>query len=80
MPDFIVIDDNDVHWILEGKADSEMTNPLVLAKADAADNWVRAVNANTVVSQRWGYMLCSENVISASTSWQALKAGARVAQ
>jgi len=78
MPDFIVIDDNDIHWIVEGKADSEMANPLVLAKEDAAANWVNAVNANSVVAQRWGYILCSENVISASSSWQALKSGARV--
>lgn len=80
MPDFIVIDDNDVHWIVEGKADTEMANPIVLAKADAALNWVKAVNSSSVVSQRWGYMLCSESVIAASSSLQALKAGARVFQ
>jgi type III restriction enzyme len=78
MPDFIVIDDNDVHWIVEGKADSEMVNPLVLAKADAAANWVKAVNVNPAVTQRWGYMLCSEAVIGSASSWTSLSAGAQV--
>ena len=72
-PDFIVIDDNDTHWIVEGKRDDEMTSAVVLAKRDAALAWVRAVNASASVSQRWGYLLASESVIASAASWNALK-------
>ena len=72
-PDFIVIDEADVHWIVEGKSDSEMTSQVVLAKRDAAIAWVTAVNASQNVPQRWGYLLSSESVIAAASSWNALK-------
>lgn len=75
-PDFIVIDEADVHWIVEGKSDSEMTSQVVLAKRDAAIAWVTVVNASQNVSQRWGYLLASESVIAAASSWNALKTAA----
>jgi type III restriction enzyme len=78
MPDFIVIDDQGTNWIVEGKADTEMTNPVVMAKADAARAWVATVNASTVVTQKWGYILSSEAVIANAPSWQALKSGSQV--
>lgn len=76
-PDFIVIDDDGTHWIVEGKADSEMTNPTVLAKADAAKAWIAAVNASPSVQQQWGYLLAGETAIAAAGSWTALKAGSQ---
>ena len=72
-PDFIVIDDAGTHWIVEGKSDAEVANPVVLAKRDAAREWVSTVNGSPVVSQRWGYLLASESVIAAASSWGALK-------
>lgn len=75
-PDFIVIDDANVDWIVEGKRDSEMTDPVVLAKKDATHAWVAAVNASTNVAQKWGYVLASESVISAASTWNALRSGA----
>lgn len=78
MPDFIVIDDQGTNWIVEGKADTEMSNPIVLAKADAAKAWVTAVNSSTVVAQKWGYLIASESVIAAASTWQSLKAGSQV--
>ena len=78
MPDFIVIDDQGTHWIVEGKADTEMTSAVVLAKADAAKAWVATVNASAVVTQKWAYILSSEAVIANSSTWQALKAGSQV--
>jgi type III restriction enzyme len=72
-PDFIVIDDADVHWIVEGKSDAEMTSPVVLAKRDAAVEWVKTVNASADIAQRWGYVLASESVIATASSWNALK-------
>lgn len=75
-PDFIVIDDADVHWIVEGKSDVEMTSPVVLAKRDAATGWVAAVNSSQNVPQRWGFILASESVIASASSWNALKTAA----
>jgi type III restriction enzyme len=76
-PDFIVIDDHDVHWVVEGKADIEVTSPVVLAKRDASRDWVATVNGASVVSQKWGYLLASESVIAAASSWSALKTAAQ---
>jgi type III restriction enzyme len=73
-PDFIVIADNGVHWIVEGKADSEMTDQIVLAKRDAAKKWVDAVNADPNVPAQWAYLLLSESVIKNAPNWAALKA------
>lgn len=75
-PDFIVIDDAGVHWIVEGKSDAEMTTPVVMAKRDAAKAWVAAVNASPNVAQKWGYILASESVIGSASNWNALKNGA----
>ena len=75
-PDFIVIDTNDVHWIVEGKSDTEMSSPTVIAKRDAAQAWVSTVNASANVTQKWGYILANETVISAAGTWDALKNGA----
>ncbi len=75
-PDFIVIDNNDVHWIVEGKSDTEMTSPTVMAKRDAAQAWVSTVNSSANVTQKWGYILANETVIGAAGTWDALKNGA----
>jgi type III restriction enzyme len=63
-PDFIVIDDAGVHWIVEGKRDSEMTSPVVVAKRDAAAAWVKTVNGSDEVHETWAYLLASESVCS----------------
>ena len=77
-PDFIVIDDADVHWIVEGKRDSEMTSPVVIAKRDAAAAWVKTVNGSDDVHETWAYLLASESVCGAASSWEALKSGGQV--
>ncbi|MCA0181332.1 MAG: DEAD/DEAH box helicase family protein [Actinobacteria bacterium] len=77
-PDFIVIDDAGVHWIVEGKRDSEMTSPVVIAKRDAAAAWVKTVNGSDEVHETWAYLLASESVCGAATSWEALKSGGQV--
>ncbi|ABL80603.1 MULTISPECIES: DEAD/DEAH box helicase family protein [unclassified Nocardioides] len=76
-PDFVVIDDERVHWIIEGKRDSEVTSAVVEAKRDAAREWLRAVNEDSAVSDRWGYLLASESVVANSSSWFALRRGAQ---
>lgn len=79
-PDFITIDEQGTHWIVEGKSDVEMTNPIVLAKREAAQAWVAAVNADSAVQDRWGYLLASESVIANATTWNALRNGAQTYQ
>ncbi|MDN5767771.1 MAG: DEAD/DEAH box helicase family protein [Humibacillus sp.] len=74
-PDFIVIDAQGVHWIVEGKRDSDMTSPTVIAKRDAAAAWVNTVNTSDEVHETWAYLLASESVCSAAGSWDALKSG-----
>ena len=77
-PDFIVIDDAGMHWIVEGKRDGEMTSPIVIAKRDAAAAWVTTVNGSDEVHEIWAYLLASESVCSAASSWEALKSGGQV--
>lgn len=79
-PDFIVIDDQGTHWVIEGKADSEMTSNAVTAKRDAAAEWVRTVNGDPTVQQRWAYLLTSEAVIAAASTWAGLKNGGQAFQ
>lgn len=77
-PDFIVLDDTGIHWIVEGKRDGEMTSPIVIAKRDAAAAWVKTVNGSDEVHETWAYLLASESVCSAATSWDALRSGGQV--
>lgn len=76
-PDFVVIDDERTHWIIEGKRDSEIASAVVEAKRDAARDWLRVVNEDTAVPDHWGYLLASESVVSSASSWLALRRGAQ---
>jgi type III restriction enzyme len=77
-PDLVLIDEEGKHWIVEGKANKDMTDPIVLAKSDAAKAWVSTVNNASNIAQKWGYLLASEDVIAQATSWAALKAGGQL--
>ncbi|UAL29532.1 DEAD/DEAH box helicase family protein [Nocardioides rotundus] len=79
-PDFIVIDSQGTYWIVEGKADSEMTSNIVIAKRDAAREWIKTVNASESVHDKWAYLLVSESVIAAASNWTALKNGGQAYQ
>jgi type III restriction enzyme len=74
IPDFIVIDDAGVHWVVEGKADGEMSNVTVLAKRDAAAGWIDTVKSSGSVKQSWGYVLASESTIGNASDWRAVLA------
>lgn len=76
-PDFIVIDSDRTHWVVEGKRDTEMTTPVVEAKREAAREWLHVVNDDSAVPDRWGYLLASESVVGASSSWTGLRRGAQ---
>ena len=77
-PDLVVIDMEGDFWMVEGKADKDLTDPNVLAKREAAHAWVASVNSAANINQKWGYLLASETVIGGASSWAELKAGAQV--
>jgi type III restriction enzyme len=73
-PDFLVIDADATHWVVEVKMDKEMTSADVKGKRDAARRWANYVNADANVAAPWRYLLVSESdVDTARGSWAALK-------
>jgi type III restriction enzyme len=72
IPDFIVIDEQAVHWVVEGKADGEMSDVIVLAKRDAAVEWVDAVKTSGKATVAWGYVLASESAIGNANDWRSV--------
>jgi len=76
-PDFVVVDEDRTHWIIEGKRDSDIASPVVEAKRDAARAWLRVVNEDSAVSDKWAYLLASESVVASASSWLALRRGAQ---
>ena len=73
-PDFLVIETDHTHWIVEVKADKDLPSDEVQAKREAARRWANHVNAAEEVDVTWHYLLVSEtDVSSAKGSWSALK-------
>jgi type III restriction enzyme len=72
-PDFIVIDSDGTHWVVEVKMDKEMPTEEVQGKRDAATRWANHVTADDQVGVPWRYLLVSEaDVSTAKGSWDAL--------
>ena len=68
-PDFIAIDDKQVHWLIEGKADSDAEDAGVVAKRHAAEAWVAEVNDVGAYGE-WRYLFVTESDIkSANGRW-----------
>lgn len=73
-PDFIVVEKDGDHYIVEVKMDREMTSGAVIDKRAAAKRWANHVNADEQVTDTWHYLLVSEaDVKAAKGSWTALK-------
>lgn len=73
-PDFIAIESDGHHWVIEIKMDKVMASPDVAGKREAAQRWANHVNADERVEARWGYLLLSESDVEMSRgSWAALK-------
>ena len=72
-PDFIAIDTDDTHWVIEVKMDKEMKTAEVQGKREAARRWANHVSADDKVGTTWRYLLLSEtDVRTAKGSWEAL--------
>jgi type III restriction enzyme len=73
-PDFLVIEKDSTHWIVETKMDKDVTTADVQGKREAAQRWANYVNADDKVNVTWRYLLVSEtDVTTAKGSWSALK-------
>lgn len=73
-PDFIVIEKDGSHWVLEVKMEKEMTSADVAGKREAAKRWAQHVSADPSVGVKWGYVLVSESDVKDATgSWPALR-------
>lgn len=73
-PDFVAIDRDGTHWLIEVKMNKEMTSAEVQAKREAARRWANHVSMDEAVDARWRYLLLSEaDVSTAKGSWEALK-------
>jgi type III restriction enzyme len=73
-PDFIVIESDGSHLVVEVKMDREMSSEDVQEKRESAMRWANHVSADDSVGTTWRYLLVSETDIStAKGSWNALK-------
>lgn len=76
-PDFVVIEEtgNKQHgWLVETKADRDMTTAEVADKRKAARKWANTVNSSPDVHMEWRYLLLSEqDVDDAKGSWEFMK-------
>lgn len=73
-PDFIAVDTDGTHWVIESKMNKEMESADVQGKRDAARRWANYVSADDNVGITWRYLLVSENdVETARGSWEALR-------
>jgi type III restriction enzyme len=75
-PDFVVETATD-KLIIETKRASEMTNPLVVRKADAAALWCHIANrahGESVVEKPWSYLLVSETAVLPNATVNGLAA------
>jgi type III restriction enzyme len=71
-PDFVVIDTNGTHWLVEAKSDRNAQDADVLRKSDAAERWARAVTDAEEYGV-WRYLLVTEtNIKDALGSWSGL--------
>jgi type III restriction enzyme len=74
-PDFVAVERDGTHWVIEVKMDKEMPSAEVQGKRDAARRWANYVSADDAVGVRWHYLLVSETEVkTARGSWEALRA------
>ncbi len=76
-PDFVVIEEENGKrhgWLVETKADRDMTSAEVVAKRRAARRWANTANSSVAVDITWNYLLIGEQDIEdAQGSWEFLK-------
>lgn len=74
-PDFVALDDEGVHWIIEGKDTRGRQNDVVQLKRRAAEGVVHRLMAHDdFCDEHWGYLIAYEDDVVSSDSWSDLKA------
>lgn len=74
-PDFVALDNEGVHWIIEGKDQRGRNDERVQAKRRAAESVVhRLIGTEGFSDDKWGYLIAYEDDIVSSDSWDELKA------
>jgi type III restriction enzyme len=72
-PDFVVIEEVDgqrIGWLVETKADKDMSSAEVVAKRKAARKWANTANSSPEIDKTWKYLLVGEQDIEdAQGSW-----------
>lgn len=74
-PDFVTVDSEGVHWLIEVKSDRDATSEDVTAEREAAIRWADRVSAAPKLNGvRWRYLLAREaDVAQAKDSRPALR-------
>ena len=74
-PDFVALDDDGYHWIIEGKAESGKDDQVVQTKRKAAEETIRLLSGHpSFEDQKWGYAIAYESDVKAADSWEDLLA------
>lgn len=77
-PDFVALDTDGIHWIIEGKDERGRDDARVQAKRKAAESLVRRLAAEDAYEgQKWGYLVAYEQDTGKAESWDDLKAMAQ---
>lgn len=73
-PDFVALDTDGVHWIIEGKDDRGRDNEIVQAKRSAAERVLRIMEPDPAWQDvRWGCLIAYEGDVEIAESWTNLK-------
>ena len=71
-PDFVVVETDGTHYVVEGKRDTDADREDVAQKREAAARWANYVTTSTEVIWRYLFVL-ETDIKSAKGSWDALK-------
>ncbi|WP_017793994.1 DEAD/DEAH box helicase family protein [Leucobacter salsicius] len=73
-PDFVALDKDGVHWIIEGKDERGRQDETVQAKRAAAERVLRVMESDpTWADVRWGYLIAYEGDVKTANSWSNLR-------
>lgn len=73
-PDYVVLDKDDIYWIIDGKAKRGRDENSAQAKRKAAETLVRRLAIeDAFAGQHWGYLIAYEDDIEKAESWDDLK-------
>lgn len=77
-PDFVALDTDGIHWIIEGKDERGRDDAKVQAKRKAAESLVRHLAAEEAFAgQHWGYLIAYEQDTARADTWDDLKSFAQ---